>query len=358
MRKLYLDNIRWMTVVIVVIYHVLYMYNAEGVLGGAGKITDLSVQYYDIFNYIVYPWIMPVLFIVSGICSRYYLDAHTDREFIRSRTTRLLVPSTIGLFAFQFIQGYVSMSLGGAFDNMQGVPGPVKYLIMALSGTGVLWYAQLLWVLSLILLLIRRIEKDRLYNAAGRTSIIVLILLAIPVWLAAQILNTPVVVVYRFGLYGIVFLLGYFVFSHDEVIAVLKRLAWPLLAAAAVTGIAFCLKYFGENYAETPINRSILFTTYGWFACLAIIGMMARYGDRQSAFSAWMSRHSFGLYVFHYLGISAVALYIARPGLLPAPAVYLLSLIAGFAAGYILEAIISRLPLFRWAVLGIRKGAK
>ena len=26
-RKLYLDNIRWMTVVLVVIYHVVYMFN-------------------------------------------------------------------------------------------------------------------------------------------------------------------------------------------------------------------------------------------------------------------------------------------------------------------------------------------
>ena len=29
MRKAYLDNIRWVTVVLVVIYHVIYMYNAE-----------------------------------------------------------------------------------------------------------------------------------------------------------------------------------------------------------------------------------------------------------------------------------------------------------------------------------------
>ena len=56
MRKYYLDNVRWVTVVIVVIYHVLYMYNAEGVLGGLGKITDQSVQYYDIFQYFVSPF--------------------------------------------------------------------------------------------------------------------------------------------------------------------------------------------------------------------------------------------------------------------------------------------------------------
>ena len=50
MRKYYLDNIRWVTVVLVVIYHVLYMYNGEGILGGVGKITDVNVQYYDISN--------------------------------------------------------------------------------------------------------------------------------------------------------------------------------------------------------------------------------------------------------------------------------------------------------------------
>nr|MCR4696052.1 acyltransferase family protein [Lachnospiraceae bacterium] len=70
MRRKYLDNIRWTTVVLVVIYHVLYMYNAEGVMGVVGKITNLEVQYYDLFQYIVYPWFMCILFIVSGISSR------------------------------------------------------------------------------------------------------------------------------------------------------------------------------------------------------------------------------------------------------------------------------------------------
>ena len=69
MRKYYLDNIRWMTVVIVVIYHVFYMYNSVGIAGGLGQITDLKVQYYDVFMYLVYPWFMPVLFLVAGISS-------------------------------------------------------------------------------------------------------------------------------------------------------------------------------------------------------------------------------------------------------------------------------------------------
>ena len=195
MRKYYLDNVRWITVVIVVIYHVFYMYNAEGVLGGLGKITDLSVQYYDIFQYFVYPWFMPVLYLAAGMSSRCYLDNHTDGEFVKSRTRRLLVPSTIGLFAFQFIQGYVSLSLSNAFAELAaaGVPKPVIFLIMVASGSGVLWFIHLLWIYSMILVLLRKLEKGHLLELGARTPLWMIALFFFPVWGAAQILNTPIV---------------------------------------------------------------------------------------------------------------------------------------------------------------------
>ena len=118
--------------------------------------------------------------------------------------------------------------------------------------------------------------------------------------------------------------------------------------------VAFCVSYFGDNFADKPVNRTILFAAFCWFACLAILGGMAKYGDFDNEFSRWMNKRSFGLYVFHYLGISSVALFVAKPGLLPVPIIYLLSLVAGFVVGYGLNAIISRIPFFRWAVLGIK----
>ena len=357
MRKRYLDNIRWAVVAVVVVYHVFYMYNAEGVLGGLGKITKLDVQWYDLLLYLVYPWLMPVLFLVSGICARLALEKRSDREYFKSRTTKLLVPSTVGLFVFQFIQGWINISLGDGFDAME-VPGAVKYLIMALSGQGVLWYIQLLWVLTALLLLIRKLEKDRLWTRCGHIGIAGIALLALPVWAAAQVLNTPVVVVYRFGFYGMVFLLGYFVFSHEEATEALKRCFVPLLLAAAALGIAFCAVYFGQNYADAPVNRTPLFVGYAWFGSLAILGGAAKYADFETQFPCWMGARSFGRYVLHYLGVSAVALFLAKPGLVTPALAYLLSLIAGFAVGYLLNALISRLPFFRWAVLGIRKEKK
>ena len=342
--------------VLVVIYHVLYMYNAEGIPGVVGRITTLDPQYIDLYQYAVYPWFMALLFMVSGISARLSLEKQSDREFLRGRTAKLLVPSTIGLLAFQFIQGYVNVSLSGAFQQTPGMPLPVKCVIVILSGIGALWYIQLLWVFSLLLVLVRKVEKDRLWRLCGGVGLPVLLALALPAFGAAQILNTPIIAVYRFGYYFFVYLLGYCVLSHDEVIGVLKRWFFPLLLLALGLGAAFCARYFGQNYADAPVNRTPLFVGFGYFACLAILGSMARYGDVGNSFTRWMSHRSFGLYVFHYLGISSVGLWIARPGLLPPAAVYLLSLAAGFGGGYLLNFLISRIPGYRWAVLGIKGG--
>lgn len=353
-RKAYLDNIRWVTVVLVVVYHVFYMYNGEGILGTLGKITRLDVQYYDVYQYMVYPWFMTLLFMVSGICSKLYLDGHTEKEYIKSRTNKLLVPSTIGPLLFGFVQGYINMSFGGGVGELQ-VPGVVKYLILSASGIGVLWYIQLLWVFSMALLPIRRLEKGRLWALGGKAGLPALLLLSVLFFCAGQVLNTPIICVYRFGLYFTAFLTGYFVLSHDTVIALLKKHFALLCPIAVALGAAFCIRYFGQNYADAPVNRTPLFLLFGYFACLAMLGGFARFFDRETGFTKWMSAHSFGLYVFHYLGISSEALFLAKPGLLPPAAVYPLSLAAGFAAGYGLYALVSRLPLLRWVLLGITK---
>ena len=356
MRKHYLDNIRWITVIIVVLYHVIYMYNTEGIAGVVGRITNLDVQYYDAFQYMVYPWFMFLLFAVSGVSSRLYLDNHTEKEFRKSRTAKCLVPSTIGLFTFQFIQGYVNASISGAVYG-EGTPFFVKYLIVTASGIGVLWYIQLLWLFSILLIPIRRIEKDKLWNVCKKVKLPVLIALVVPAFLCAQVLNTPLICVYRFGYYFFAFLLGYFVLSHDEVINVLKKWFYLFLPVAIALGIAFTIKYFGQVYADKPINRTVLFVTFGYFTSMAIFGGFARFFDFSTKFTSWMAKRSFGLYVFHYLGISAVALYIAKPGLLPAPLCYLLSAVAGFLLAYLLNFVISHIPVYRWTVLGI-KGEK
>ena len=357
MRKHYVDNIRWITVLLVVLYHVIYMYNSVLTAGVIGPFHE--VQYQDAFQYVLYPWFMVILFVVSGMSSRYYLEHHTIREFLASRTRKLLVPSTIGLFVFHWILGYLNMAFSGAYETMaSGVPKAALYFIMVFSGTGVLWYIQMLWVFSVGLALIRRYEKGKLYQLCEKVNPLILIALAVPVWVSAQILNTPVIVVYRFGIYGFCFLLGYFVFAHETVVERLSKYWHILSAVAVILACGYVYYYFGENYAEAPVVNSPFSIAYGWMAILAIFAVMKRWGDRTNVFADWMTKKSFGLYVFHYLPLAAVAYWLNKYTGLSALPSYLISGVAAFGGGFLLYEVVSRIPLLRWCVLGIKKEKK
>ncbi len=352
MRKPYIDNLRWLTIACVVVFHVIYMFNGEAQAGVVGPFRE--VQYQDALQYILYPWMMILLFIVAGMCSRYYLEKHSIGEFVKSRTTKLLVPSTIGLFVFQWLQGYFNMRLSGAFDKFEA-PRLLLYPIMAISGIGVLWFIQTLWLFSMLLAFIRKFERGRFYAFCGRANIIAVIALVLPVYGASFILNTPVIVAYRFGIYGLTFFLGYFVFAHEEVIERISKWRLPLFAAAAVLAGLYLYTHFGDNYAENPTFNSIPAIAYAWAACLAILGGAYKWLNRQTATDAFMAKRSFGLYVFHYLPLSAGAYLLTKYTALPPLPIYITVLFCGFAGGLALNEIISRIPFVRWAVLGIKK---
>ena len=77
MRKNWIDNLRWLTVLLVLFYHVFYFYNNKGVFGGVGGFdSDPMKQPQDIVMYILYPWFMMLLFLLAGISARYSLEKH------------------------------------------------------------------------------------------------------------------------------------------------------------------------------------------------------------------------------------------------------------------------------------------
>lgn len=359
MRRHYLDNIRWVTVILVVIYHVLFMYNSVGL--AVGTLPTQGPHYQDALLYLMYPWFMLILFIISGVSSRIYLEKHTVREFIRSRTDKLLVPSTLGLFVWCWAQGWISMKISqaaGADTVPDSVPAPVKYIIMVLSGISVLWFIQLLWVFSIVLALVRKCEKGKLHELCGKANTPIVVLLAVPLFFAGLVLNTPMITVYRFGYYGFGFLVGYFLFSQEAVIDRLRKYRFIFLTAAAALGALYTVMYFGQNYADASAHieviNSIPAVAFAWAAVLAIFSCAREWFDKETPLTRFMTKKSFGVYMFHYLGISAVALFLCRFST-PLAARYAAVLVGGLAAGFILPEIIGRIPVVRYFAMGIRK---
>ena len=103
LRKVYLDNIRWATVILVLIYHVFYMFNGVGVLGGIPNAVSIPV--FDWAASVIYPWFMVLLFVIAGMSARYALQERTEKQFLGERAVKLLIPSTLGLFVIHWITG-------------------------------------------------------------------------------------------------------------------------------------------------------------------------------------------------------------------------------------------------------------
>ena len=87
------------------------------------------------------------------------------------------------------------MKISDALESFESVPGIVRYVIMAISGIGVLWYIQVLWIFSMLLLLVRKFERDRIWKKGEKTPVWLLVLLTVCVYGFSQVLNTPIVTV-------------------------------------------------------------------------------------------------------------------------------------------------------------------
>ena len=388
MRKHWIDNLRWVTVLLVLLYHVVYFYNNKGVFGGVGGFGD-GPQYQDVLMYVLYPWFMPLLFLLAGICARYSLTpnpspsgegsemqsasvttplsvrrgAGGEAAWFKSRTRKLLVPATIGLLVFQWMTGYFNTHVGGT-DVMAAVPQPAKYFMWAFSGIGPLWFIQDLWLFSLILLLIRKIDaKDRLYGWCSKLGFVWVVLLGILFWAGQQTLifnprpesADGLWNLYKPVFYFIIFLLGYYIFSRDEVQETLGKAWIPLMAAAVISGTILTVTTFGQNntvpqYMSTPLN-----CLYGWLMCLAMMGWFKAKFDKTNAFAGYMTCSSFGLYIVHYLVIASFGYMMKVYTQLPPAAMYAILTVAVFTLSPLLYEIIRRIPVVNWCVLGVSR---
>ena len=360
MRKHWLDNLRWVTVLLVLLYHVIYFYNNKGVFGGIGGFGD-GPQYQDVVMYILYPWFMPLLFLLAGISARYALEKYPAKDWFKARTRKLLVPGTIGLLVFHWMVGYFNTAVAAKSGVFDGMPGIGRYLMWAVSGTGPLWFIQDLWLFSLILLLRRKLDpENRFHEWCGKLGVLWIILLGVLFWAGEQTLirnprpESPdgLLNLYKPVFYLIPFLLGYFVFSHEQVQDRLGRIWIPLLGCAAAAGIALIVTTFGQDNTSPQYLGSPLNCLYGWLMCLAMIAWFRTRFDRTSPFAGYMTRSSFGIYIVHYLVIASLGYMMKVYTDLPPVAMYLILGIAVFTLSPLIYEIIRRIPVIRWCVLG------
>ena len=349
MRKPFLDNLRYSIVLLVIVYHVCYLLNSVGLIT---NVVIPGIPAMDVVEFVLYPWFMVAMFMISGICARYSLQKQTNKQFLKSKVRRQLVPSIAIIFLYGWTVGWVSnqytdMFAGGA------TPGIMKYMIYCMMGTGVLWFVQELLLADVVLVLIRKIDKkERLLKLGGKANLAVLCLMVFALWGSAQILNTPLIECYRHGIYIFAFLVGYFVFSHDHIQELLAKWAPVLLAVSGVLAVAYTVANWGVNYAATANLKPFLVNAYVWFACLAVLGAGKRWLNKETKFTRYMAGRSFGFYVMHY-PLMVFAAYVMDQKLhLPSWSLYILLPALMVVALPPLVVVVKKIPVLRTLVLG------
>lgn len=356
-RQHYIDNIRWTTVVLVIVYHIIYMYNSLGIIT---NLTEPGIPEMDFLAALVYPWFMVLLFVVAGMSARYSLQKRSGKEFAKDRTFKLLIPSIAIIFIFGWVNGLITDLEVDMFAEVPvKVPGVIKYIIYCVSGIGPLWFAQELYLGSMLLLLLRKIDKkEKLYQLGGKANIIVLILMFLAVWGSSFLFNTPIIEVYRNGIYLFTFFLGYYVFSHEEVTDKLVKWKLPLLIGAVLAGVGYGLLFYGENYTTKTCLTHIVTNLYLWLAVLAIIGCFKAWFNKTNKFATHITKANFAFYVLHYTVMLVYAYLWVRNTEFPLIWHYIVPLVATFITLPVLYEIIKRIPVLRFLIFGMTKSKK
>lgn len=357
MRKHFLDNARYTIVITVIVYHVFYLFNSVGVIG---NLKIQGIPQFDIVEYVLYPWMMTALFIISGAGARFALiknkkNGKNLKDFMKSKCRHILLPSIVYIFAIGWMTGYLSDYYNDVFQgNGDSIPGIFKYLIYCLCGIGPSWFLRQLMVCFIVLVIVVKLDKnEKFYRLGKKTNLAVLLLMFVPMWLCAQIGTLPYIEVYRNGLYIFSFLLGYVVFSQEKTEGLLKKYFWLFAVIAVTAGTVYTIVNYGKNFAELSNLNSILTIVYTYFGVLAVISLMKKCFDKEYRFTRFMKIRSFSYYLLHYPVMALSAYAFDRYFHLAPVAMYL----SVFAATAVLLPLVSlairKIPVIRTLLLGM-----
>lgn len=356
-RKHYIDNIRWITVSIVVIYHIIYIFNCSGVIS---NINVQGIAILDTFLIFVYPWFMNLLFVIAGMSSRYSLSKRTNKEFIKDRAKRILIPSIVGIFVYGWINGYITNQYTDMFGNqMDLIPGGIKYLIkyliFCMMGIGPLWFCHVLFLGSVLLVFVRKIDKnEKLLELGSKIKVWMLIPLFFVVWGSSNILNMPLIEVYRFGIYLLMFLVGYYIFSNEKIMEKLEKYSIYLMLLTCIVGVIYVIKYYGKNYTDSNILKNAITNAYSWLAIISILSFGKKYLNFNNKISSYMTKNNFSIYALHYMVVVILGYLTVTYLNLPFIFNYLIILVGTIIILPILIEVVRRIPILNKLILGVK----
>jgi hypothetical protein len=350
-RKHYIDNLRSVIVLIVIMYHVVYLFNTVGV---PKNIAPEGIRAFDGFCYVVYPWLMTIMFLLAGMSARYALRKRTVKQFLKERAQKLLIPLAGGMFLLGWLNGWVTYQYVDMFGGNY-VPPILKYLLFCLM-IGPLWFNIELLFVSIITVFLQKIDrKDHIGCAAGKAPVLMLVLLVLPFWGSSFLFNVPVITTFRNGIYLFVFLTGYYFFSHEAAIEKIVKYRYILLVTGILLGVVETYYFWGGNFVADSYLQHPLTNLYAWIMMLAFFGIAKKHFDFTNGFLEYLKSRGFYWYLCHYPIMALFAYILTSFFKFQMVYNYIVLLVTALAATVLFCEITGKIPGLRYVLFGVKK---
>ena len=367
-RKHYLDNLRTFAVLMLFAQHSFMLFNNWGETWYIHS-TDLLLP--SILKNINSFWMMPLLFTIAGISSRYALERRGPGGYAKERVKKLLVPLVFGVLLIVPVQSYIAGTFrnghAGYFDSftrltdLRGYDGAFT--------VGQLWFLLYLFVIAMVSLPLLQLHqtklKARLNSGKGtlveKLPFAVLIVLGLLPLAGRLIFDISGISPLEYLAY---FLLGYFFLTNDNVMAKLEKHRFVLLGFFVIAAGSFTYLFNtpvrDDSWLLQPvIGEVILFIIAmlvqltSWLAALALLGLARHYLDFRGKVSDYLSKSSFGVYMFHQSWIVIAGYFIIKTVGNPWAQLPLV-ILSVIILTYLTYEIVRRIPGVRW-LFGLKK---
>ena len=363
-RYAWMDNLRVLMIVLVVILHTCVTYSG---LGGWYYKENMQVDMYSTIFFAFYltftqAYFMSLLFMVSGYFTQRSLLRKGAINYSLGRLKRLGIPLLIFIF---LIQPFTVMLAYPDLNIVDWYLGGLKDFEF-IGWTGPLWFVEALLIFTLIYVLIfrlfiRREFKIKLKVTYLNVSMLILLITAVAFLLR---LNNPIGSNFYnlqfsfFSAYVIMFAVGIIAFSAGifEQITFKDGKRW--LAISLGLGIpGWCmLIYFagfleGSRMFEGGMNGPAFFyALWESFVCvtfiLALIGIFRYRLNIKGKLQQFLSDNAFGVFVFHAPVLVGISMLLKDFSILPVPKFFLVFTLA-VPLSFLVSWLVRRIGVLR-----------
>jgi peptidoglycan/LPS O-acetylase OafA/YrhL len=367
MRLGYLDNLKALAIILVVLVHTAVTYSGVGSWFYIvhRNLSDVSYYFFLFLESFSQAFFMSLLFAIAGYFIPESLAKKGTKKFLAGRLFRLGLPAL--LFAL-FLAPICEKLAHSDFSLSDYLHGLITFQFV--SWTGPLWFTVALLIFTLIYVACKRwfdvLAAKYAFKITLRNVLVLVLLIGMVAFtirlvfpIGSSVLNLQFSF---FSAYIFMFLLGIFARQTNvfETIDYQQAKKWLKIAFAIGVPWWVLMIYFGIPVQEnqrtiTPLEggwNMVAFSYALWesFFCvtfiLALIGIFKKAFNSQNAFQRFLSTNSFGVYVFHSPVLIAVSVLLKNFDLSPILEWMLVASIV-LPVTFIVVHYIRKIPLMR-----------